>query len=177
MNAGGKSLTPLRPEDDQGEAAEQRERAEGHDERRQAAAGDEQAVEQAAERADDEDERDRRSRAGRRPPTGSRGAALASPAIDSTDRSISPAMMIRVIGRAMIATSIRAAIRFAKLPGVRKNGDRALPSDDQPEQGDDQERLPARQSARPAPAGAARGRPRRSSSRARRGRRAGAGGG
>ena len=38
--------------------------------------------------------------------------ALARPAIDSTDRSISPAMMISVIGSAMIATSIKAAIRF-----------------------------------------------------------------
>ena len=54
--------------------------------------------------------------------------ALDRPAIDSTDRSISPAMMIRVIGRAMIATSISAASRLAKLPVVRKTGDSALPS-------------------------------------------------
>ena len=37
-------------------------------------------------------------------------------------------MMIRVIGSAMIATSMSAAMRFEKLPGVRKNGDSALPS-------------------------------------------------
>jgi len=52
---------------------------------------------------------------------------LARPAIDSTDRSISPAMITRVIGKAMIATSMRAATRFEKLPAVRKNGDKALP--------------------------------------------------
>ena len=74
--------------------------------------------------------------------------ALARPAIDSTERSISPAMMTSVIGSAMIATSIRAASRFEKLRGVRKNGDSALPSDDQPEQDDEQQRLPARQRAR-----------------------------
>ena len=54
--------------------------------------------------------------------------ADARPAIDSTDRSISPAMMIRVIAMAMIATSIRAAMRLEKLPGVRKNGDSEVPS-------------------------------------------------
>ena len=54
--------------------------------------------------------------------------ALDRPAIDSTERSISPAMMISVIGRAMIATSMRAAMRLPKLPAVRKNGDSALPS-------------------------------------------------
>ena len=53
--------------------------------------------------------------------------ALARPAIDSTERSISPAMMISVIGRAMIATSMRAAMRFAKLPAVRKNGESGVP--------------------------------------------------
>ena len=53
--------------------------------------------------------------------------ALDSPAIDSTERSISPAMMISVIGSAMIATSISAASRFAKLPGVRKNRDSCDP--------------------------------------------------
>ena len=53
--------------------------------------------------------------------------ALARPAIDSTERSISPAMMTRVIGSAMIATSISAAERFVKFPGVRKNGERLVP--------------------------------------------------
>ena len=48
-----------RSEDDQGEAAEERERAERHDERRQPAARDEQAVQQAAQDADDEHDGDR----------------------------------------------------------------------------------------------------------------------
>ncbi len=54
-------------------------------------------------------------------------AALARPAIDSTDRSISPRMMTRVSGRAMIATSMRAETRFEKFLALRKYGDRALP--------------------------------------------------
>jgi hypothetical protein len=53
--------------------------------------------------------------------------ALERPAIDSTERSISPRTMIRVIGIAMIATSISAAMRLEKLPAVRKNGDRVVP--------------------------------------------------
>ena len=65
-------------------------------------------------------------------------------------------MMISVIGRAMIATSMRAAIRFAKLPGVRKNGDRALPSTISPSERDDEQRLPAREEAGPGSAGRAR---------------------
>ena len=126
-----------RSEDDQREAAEERQRAERHDQRRQPAARDEQCR-SAGRRG-----RRRRARPGSPTSSGTPAAhrkprsALASPAIDSTDRSISPAMMISVIGRAMIATSMRAAIRFEKLPGVRKNGDSALPSDDQPDEGDD----------------------------------------
>ena len=58
--------------------------------------------------------------------------------------------MIRVIGRAMIATSIRAATRFEKLPGVRKNGDSALPMTISPRRATSEERLPARERARPA---------------------------
>ncbi len=54
--------------------------------------------------------------------------ALERPAIDSTERSISPAMMTSVIGRAMIATSIMAASRFAKLLGVRKTGEIRVPN-------------------------------------------------
>ena len=57
--AGREVADAARPEDDQGQAAEQGERAEGHDERRQAAARDEEAVQQAAEHADDEDDGDR----------------------------------------------------------------------------------------------------------------------
>ena len=53
--------------------------------------------------------------------------AHASPAIDSTERSISPAMITSVIGRAMIATSMRAASRLAKLRGDRNTGDRREP--------------------------------------------------
>ena len=48
--------------------------------------------------------------------------------MDSTERSISPAMTISVIGSAMIATSMRADRRFEKLPVVRKNGESAFPS-------------------------------------------------
>ena len=47
-----------RPEDDQGQAAEERQCPEGHDQRRQTAARDKQAVQQAAEDADHEDDRD-----------------------------------------------------------------------------------------------------------------------
>ena len=49
------------------------------------------------------------------------------PTIDSTDRSISPEMMIRAIGSDMIATSMTAAIRLAKFRGVRKTGDSDAP--------------------------------------------------
>ncbi len=48
--------------------------------------------------------------------------------MDSTERSISPAMTISVIGSAMIATSMRADRRFEKLLVVRKNGESAFPS-------------------------------------------------
>ena len=137
-----------RPEDDQGQAAEQGERAEGHDERRQAAARDEQAVEQAAERADDEDERDRDlERDAGRPQEAEERARQAGHRLDRQvdlagdddqghrqghDRDLHQ-------GGDQVARSCRR---------VRKNGDRALPSDDQPEQGDEQQRLPAREQAR-----------------------------
>ena len=71
--------------------------------------------------------------------------ALDSPAIDSTDRSISPAMMISVIGRAMIATSIRAARRFAEVGRRQEERREGVAEHDQPEQRDEQERLPARE--------------------------------
>src|SRR5487761_2105215 len=51
-----------------------------------------------------------------------------SPIIDSTERSISPVMMISVMGRATIATSITALVRFAKLGPVRKNFESRVPS-------------------------------------------------
>ena len=142
-----------RPEDDQGQAAEQGERAEGHDQRRQAAARDEQAVQQAAQRADDQDDRDRDlERDAGRPQEAEDRAGR--PAIDSTERSISPAMMIRVIGRAMIATSISAAMRFAKLPVVRKNGERRVAEHDRARAGRRASSVSQRaSSAGPRPAG------------------------
>ena len=50
-----------------------------------------------------------------------------SPTIDSTDRSISPAMMINAIGSDMIATSITAEIALAKFRPVRKTGETVVP--------------------------------------------------
>src|SRR5262245_21747208 len=53
---------------------------------------------------------------------------LDSPAIDSTERSISPAMITRAIGSDMIATSITADWRFAMFRFVRKTGDSRTPT-------------------------------------------------
>ncbi len=50
-----------------------------------------------------------------------------SPTIDSTERSISPVMMISVIGSAMIATSITALTRFAKLPAGQEERESGCP--------------------------------------------------
>ena len=147
----GKLLMRPRAEHDVREAAEEGEGAEGDDERRQAATGDEQAVEEPAGRAHDQDDGDAdlERHAGR--PQEARGRRSASPTIDSTERSMSPVMMIRVMGRAMIATSITAAVRFAKLPAVRKtSGDVAVPRATIPRSTSARRALPARQPAQAA---------------------------
>ena len=72
------------------------------------------------------------------------------PTIDSTDRSISPAMMIRAIGSDMIATSITAAIRFAKFRPLRNTGDTAAPIAISATRNDGEQDLPARQPAEDA---------------------------
>ena len=53
--------------------------------------------------------------------------APARPIIDSTERSISPVMMIRVIGSATMATSITALVRLAKLAPVRNTVESRVP--------------------------------------------------
>ena len=88
VNAVGKVADAPRAEDDEGQATEERERAERHDERRQPAACHEQAVEQPAQRADDEDERDGDlERHAGRPEEAEDGAGQARPSTRRRGRS------------------------------------------------------------------------------------------
>src|SRR5215813_3240565 len=50
------------------------------------------------------------------------------PSVDATDRSISPLMMMSVIGSAMIATSPEVTPRLNRFEGVRNWGETATPN-------------------------------------------------
>src|SRR6266536_3928568 len=50
------------------------------------------------------------------------------PRMDATDRSISPLMMMTVIGSAMIATSPEVTPRLNRFEAVRKSGETAAPN-------------------------------------------------
>ena len=73
-------------------------------------------------------------------------------------------MMISVIGSAMIATSMRAAMRFEKLPGVRKNGESDVPSTISPTRATSRSVSQRARQAAPPAAGRSRERPRLRSS-------------
>src|SRR5215469_7737680 len=55
-------------------------------------------------------------------------SALDMPRMDATDRSISPLMMMSVIGSAMIATSPEVTPRLNRFEAVRKSGETAMPN-------------------------------------------------
>ena len=65
------------------------------------------------------------------------------PRMEATDRSISPLMMISVIGSAMIAISPLDRPRLNRLSLVRKSGEAAVPNDEDDHHHDRQPRLPA----------------------------------
>ena len=124
VNTSGKSLMPRGPRTTQREAAEERERAEGDDERRQARRASTSTPLSSPPSAPTTSTAGMPSverHAGG--PAGSRGPRSTGPSIDSTDRSISPVMMISVIGSAMIATSITALVEVREVRADRKTGD------------------------------------------------------
>ena len=55
-------------------------------------------------------------------------SALDMPRMEATDRSISPLMMMSVIGSAMIATSPEVTPRLNRFEAVRKSGETATPN-------------------------------------------------
>ncbi len=125
-----------------GEPAKERERADRDRERRQVAAHDHEAVERGPRAC--------------RPParcaiTSGMGKpmcqstpinALDAPSTEATDRSISAATMISVIGSAINAISVKSASMFERFAPERNIGDSTRPTAQRDNEHDHEHRLP-----------------------------------